>query len=173
MNIAYIHSTFALPICYSAFKYDFLRDIQNLAPTGSSTCTCSKEEIGVAKVGFTHVQIYRRLKPTCGMDFHRVRFIEHQPKAIHCLAFSQDTDHPRLAVSRSDCSIEIWASGDGLGYHQELWVPGREDSSIEALVWCQERLFSAGLTGRLEVVAIKNYVTMLSLSGDHRKLVQD
>ncbi len=86
------------------------------------------------------------------MDVHRVRFIEHQPKAIHCLAFSDDTDLPRLAVSRSDSSLEVWASSDGLSYYQETWVPGREDSSVEALVWCQGRLFSAGLTGEFEVV---------------------
>ncbi len=81
-------------------------------------------------------------------NVHRVRFIEFRPKAIHCLAFSDDSDRsPRLAVSRGDASLEIWATCDGERYHQETWVPGREDSSVEALVWCQGRLFSAGLTG--------------------------
>lgn len=84
------------------------------------------------------------------MNVHRVRFIEHQPKSIHCLAFSDDRDGPpRLAVARGDASLEIWnsSSDEGVSYHQALWVPGREDSSVEALAWCQGRLFSAGLTG--------------------------
>ena len=82
------------------------------------------------------------------MEVHRLRFIECDPQPIHCLAFSGATDRPKLAVSRGDASIEIWATNDGEQYYQETLVPGRTDTSVEALVWCGKRLFSTGLTGR-------------------------
>ena len=82
------------------------------------------------------------------MEVHRLRFIECDPQPIHCLAFSSATDRPKLAVSRGDASIEIWATNDGEQYYQETLVPGRTDTSVEALVWCGKRLFSTGLTGR-------------------------
>ena len=81
------------------------------------------------------------------MEVHRLRFIEYDPQPIHCLAFSGATDRPKLAVSRSDASIEIWATNDGEHYYLETLVPGRTDTSVEALVWCGKRLFSTGLTG--------------------------
>ena len=100
---------------------------------------------------FTHAQykvthvgvIYTPLS----MEVHRLRFIEYDPQPIHCLAFSGSTDRPKLAVSRGDASIEIWATSDGERYYQETLVPGRTDTSVEALVWCGKRLFSTGLTG--------------------------
>lgn len=77
-----------------------------------------------------------------------MRFVEHTPYPIHCLAFSEgDSSSQRLALSRGDGSIEIWASNGEGHFYKELWVPGRSDVSIEALVWCGKRLFYAGLTG--------------------------
>ena len=81
------------------------------------------------------------------MDIHRVRFIEYDPKPIHCLAFSDVGAVPKLALSRSDGGVEIWASNEGVRYYKEGFVPGRTDTSIEAMVWCNGRLFTAGLTG--------------------------
>ena len=81
------------------------------------------------------------------MDIHRLRFIECDPQPIHCLAFSGATDCQKLAVSRGDASIEIWATTDGENYYKESFLPGRQDTSVEALVWCGKRLFSTGLTG--------------------------
>ena len=83
------------------------------------------------------------------MDVHRVRFIEHDPKAINSLAFSDATERPRLAVSRSDSSIEIWVTQDDGNYYRDRLIPGRSDSSVEKLVWGGSRLFSAGLSGEL------------------------
>lgn len=83
---------------------------------------------------------------------HRVRFIEHEPKPIHCLAFSDEASgSPALAVSRGDGSIEIWRTNDSVCYFKDVWVPGRTDGSVEALVWCAGRLLSSGLTGNLLV----------------------
>ena len=84
------------------------------------------------------------------MDVHRVRFVELEPKAIHCLAFSSCDERPRLAVSRSDASIELWRQCEGRELRHELTIPGRSDSSVEAMVWSGERLFSTGLTGKEE-----------------------
>ena len=86
------------------------------------------------------------------MDIHRVRFVEYDPQPIHCLSFHEETSSCiKLALSRGDGSIEIWASYDGESdFFKELWVPGRADFSIEALVWCGGRLFSAGLTGKIK-----------------------
>ena len=82
------------------------------------------------------------------MDLHRLRFIHCQPQAIHCLAFSTaHVPRPKLAVSRGDASIEIWLSVDGESYYKDWTVPGRTDTSIEALLWCGHKLYSAGLTG--------------------------
>lgn len=84
------------------------------------------------------------------MDIHRVRFVEYDPQPIHCLSFSDDdvaSGCTKLALSRGDGSIEIWTSSDGESIYKKVWVPGRADFSIEALAWCGDRLFSAGLTG--------------------------
>lgn len=82
------------------------------------------------------------------MDIHRVRFVEYNPQPIHCLRFYEESSSCiKLAVSRGDGSIEIWLSSDGESFFKDVWVPGRADFSIEALVWCEGRLFSAGLTG--------------------------
>ena len=50
-----------------------------------------------------------------------------------------------LFLYRSDCSVEIW----NLNHtpHIERTIPGRVNSSVEALTWCGERLFSSGLQG--------------------------
>lgn len=86
------------------------------------------------------------------MDIHRVRFVEYDPQPIHCLRFHEEgSGRLKLALSRGDGSIEIWASYDGESFFKELWLPGRADFSIEALVWCEGRLFSAGLTGRTTI----------------------
>ncbi|XP_013420051.1 U3 small nucleolar RNA-associated protein 4 homolog [Lingula anatina] len=74
---------------------------------------------------------------------HHVRLFDFVPKAIHCLASDEDTQ--RLALSRSDGSVEIWSVKDN--WFQEKIIPGQDDRSVEALVWCQQRLFSGGLQG--------------------------
>ncbi|XP_021354658.1 U3 small nucleolar RNA-associated protein 4 homolog [Mizuhopecten yessoensis] len=74
---------------------------------------------------------------------HHIRFFEFQPKAIHCISYNNDAE--KLAVSRSDGTLELWSSKDH--WFQEKVIPGVEGKSIEALCWQGERLFTAGLDG--------------------------
>lgn len=94
------------------------------------------------RIGFT-----RAIKPVMDIQTLRLRFIEYQPQPVNCLAFCDLGNGNRLAVSRADASLEIWATTDGVHYYKDLFIPGRSDTSIEALVWSKNRLFSAGLTG--------------------------
>lgn len=76
---------------------------------------------------------------------HHVRFFEWTPTAIHCMSYNPALH--RLAVSRSDGSVELWSIKDG--WYQEEVIPGVEDHSIEDLVWQGQRLFYAGLHGNI------------------------
>ena len=82
------------------------------------------------------------------MDVHRLKFLDLKPRSITCLAFNNSRERPKLAVSRSDASIEIWRySGDDRDFCHQFTIPGRDDLSIDVLLWCKDRLFSAGLSG--------------------------
>lgn len=72
-----------------------------------------------------------------------MRFYELEPRAIHCMAY--ESTRKQLALSRSDSSVEVW----NLAHtpHIERTIPGRGNSSVEAVAWCGQRLFSAGLQG--------------------------
>ncbi|EFX86991.1 hypothetical protein DAPPUDRAFT_97204 [Daphnia pulex] len=72
---------------------------------------------------------------------HSTRFYDVEPKAIHSMAYESN----RLALSRSDNSIEIWNLEHSP--HIEKLIPGSPEGSIEALVWSKGRLFSTGLHG--------------------------
>lgn len=72
---------------------------------------------------------------------HHVRFFEYTPQAINCLAYEKTSQ--RLAVSRSDGSVEIWSKSDN--WFQEKVIPGNQGRSVETVVWAGTRLFSAGL----------------------------
>ena len=52
------------------------------------------------------------------MEIHLCRFVKSDPRGVHCLAFS-GSGH-RLAVSRSDGDIEIWAYVDRRSWQQLL-----------------------------------------------------
>ncbi|XP_048576519.1 U3 small nucleolar RNA-associated protein 4 homolog isoform X2 [Nematostella vectensis] len=93
---------------------------------------------------------------------HRVRFVEYNPKAIHCLALEDVADGvPKLAVSRADSSIEIWSIDDD--WYQSLIIPGSKCSSVESLVWCGSRLFTAGLHGEITEWDLNKLVPKLSV----------
>lgn len=79
---------------------------------------------------------------------HRVRFFEYIPHAIQCMVYNEDTQ--KLALSRSDGSLEIWSEKDD--WYQEEVIPGREGQSVEDLVWQGSRLFSAGLDGNVNEI---------------------
>ncbi|KAK7113872.1 U3 small nucleolar RNA-associated protein 4 homolog isoform X2 [Littorina saxatilis] len=72
---------------------------------------------------------------------HHVRFMSHKPLAIHCMAFEKTSK--RLALSRSDGSVEIWSKPDN--WLQEKVISVCEERSVEGLVWLDRRLFSVGL----------------------------
>ncbi|KAK4308157.1 hypothetical protein Pmani_020125 [Petrolisthes manimaculis] len=74
---------------------------------------------------------------------HNVRFYDFEPKSIQCMSYEEKSC--RLALSRADGSIEIWNCQDKPFLQKVL--PGGEESSVEGVAWCGERLFSAGLQG--------------------------
>uniref|UniRef100_A0A1B6CBI0 Anaphase-promoting complex subunit 4-like WD40 domain-containing protein n=2 Tax=Clastoptera arizonana TaxID=38151 RepID=A0A1B6CBI0_9HEMI len=76
---------------------------------------------------------------------HNIRFYNLEPRAIHCMAYENDLK--KLALSRSDNSIEIW----NLCYtpHIERTILGEQERTVESIVWCDDRLFSAGLNGMI------------------------
>lgn len=76
---------------------------------------------------------------------HRVRFYQPNPKAINVLAY--DSAKQKVAVVRADFSIELW----NLMFTPcvEGVIPGDPDSSVEAVVWLDGRLFTAGLNAHV------------------------
>ncbi|XP_037071178.1 U3 small nucleolar RNA-associated protein 4 homolog [Pollicipes pollicipes] len=82
---------------------------------------------------------------------HTVRFFIPEPKAIHCGALNNDTK--KLAISRSDNSVELWDVGCALALRGapvlQARLPAAPGASVEALAWCAGRLFSTGLHGHL------------------------
>ena len=82
---------------------------------------------------------------------HAVRFVSYNFQAIQCLSFS--SDGCRLALSRKDGSIEVWSVRQGI-FTKIIWIPGRTNTSIEAIQWCNQRLFTGCLSGMLIVSAV-------------------
>ncbi|XP_065911744.1 U3 small nucleolar RNA-associated protein 4 homolog [Dysidea avara] len=79
------------------------------------------------------------------MNVHRIRFVPFNAQAINCLAF---TGSGKLVLSRADGSIEIWNPAEN--WLQEIVIPSAKGSSIESLVCCGDRLFTAGLNGLIQ-----------------------
>ncbi|XP_068081121.1 U3 small nucleolar RNA-associated protein 4 homolog [Anabrus simplex] len=109
---------------------------------------------------------------------HNVRFYDLEPRAIHCMAF--EPQHRKLALSRSDHSVEVWDISSTP--HMECWIPNLKDVSVEALGWCNTRLFSTGLQGfvveydlsslmkKYEVPVTSGPAWCLDVSRDHSHL---
>ncbi|GFY66204.1 u3 small nucleolar RNA-associated protein 4 homolog [Trichonephila inaurata madagascariensis] len=76
-------------------------------------------------------------------SIHRVSLFEPKPQGIRCISYDEFSS--RLAVSRSDSSIEIWDVKQNP--YLEKVIPKISTSSVETLTWCNGRLFSAGLYG--------------------------
>lgn len=76
---------------------------------------------------------------------HRIRFVPFNAEAINCLAF---TGSGKLVLSRADGSLELWNPAEN--WVQEIVIPGIKGSSIESLVCCGDRLFTAGLNGLIQ-----------------------
>ena len=79
------------------------------------------------------------------MNVHRLRFVPHYVQAINCLAFAENG---KLALSRADGSLEFWNPEEN--WLQEMVIRGDKNSSIESLVWYENRLFTAGLNGLIQ-----------------------
>lgn len=77
---------------------------------------------------------------------HNVLFYKPKPETIQCMAMNNSK--VKLAVSRSDCRIEIWNVKD-LPFIERTIPSIIENSSIEDLTWFGDRLLSVGLHGFL------------------------
>ncbi|XP_063237651.1 U3 small nucleolar RNA-associated protein 4 homolog isoform X1 [Bacillus rossius redtenbacheri] len=74
---------------------------------------------------------------------HNVRFYSVEPRAIHCVSYEESLR--KIALSRADSSVEVW---DVAGApHVQCVLPAGPSHSVEALAWCEGRLFSAGQLG--------------------------
>ncbi|RZC36716.1 cirhin, partial [Asbolus verrucosus] len=77
---------------------------------------------------------------------HNVRFYKPKPKAVYCMALEPQEN--KLAISRSDASLEIWNLSNAPFIERRI-ASSTENFSIEGLAWCETRLFSVGLHGLL------------------------
>ncbi|CAF1082223.1 unnamed protein product [Brachionus calyciflorus] len=73
---------------------------------------------------------------------HRARFFDYQPKAIQSMNYDDTTK--KLAISRSDSTIEIWCTKNE--YLESIIYP-TADRQVETVLWCQSQLLSSGLDG--------------------------
>ncbi|OWB57820.1 hypothetical protein B5S28_g3791 [[Candida] boidinii] len=76
------------------------------------------------------------------MDIHRCRFIDYSPQSITSSAFSHRSTNAltpkdlKLAIGRSDGSIEIWSNhGSNNKWLREQTLPGGKERTIESLIW--------------------------------------
>ncbi|XP_034938638.1 U3 small nucleolar RNA-associated protein 4 homolog [Chelonus insularis] len=78
---------------------------------------------------------------------HNVRFYNLEPRSISCLTYEKRSK--KLALSRSDNSIEIWDVKDFP--FLESTIAGDPGDSIESMVWINHlRLLSTGLNGTVK-----------------------
>ncbi|XP_060535063.1 U3 small nucleolar RNA-associated protein 4 homolog [Cylas formicarius] len=75
---------------------------------------------------------------------HNVGFYLPEPRAIYCFALNKRRE--KLALSRSDASVEIW-NLKYAPFMEKCVPPSLENFSIEGLCWAGDRLFSVGLHG--------------------------
>lgn len=77
------------------------------------------------------------------MNIHNVGFYDINPLSINRMSY--EPTFKKLALSRSNNMIEIWNLSECPII--ERIIPGKSNSSVESLVWCNTRLFSTGLHG--------------------------
>lgn len=85
---------------------------------------------------------------------HRLRFLKQSIYPVRCLAWEPEST--RLAVSRSEGSVELWSfhvdpnrAINNSCWYVERRIPGAISRKIETLVWCRRRLFATGTSGLL------------------------
>lgn len=131
------------------------------------------------------------------MDIHRCSFLDYTPESITCCAFTHDSNledvtpkNFRLAVGRSDGTIEIWNPHNSRSkWVLENVIPGAKGNSIEGLIWSSNndpslppRLFSIGGSTILTEwnlstgIPLKNYdcnagiIWSISINSNHDKI---
>ncbi|KAF3909335.1 Cirhin [Dactylellina cionopaga] len=97
------------------------------------------------------------------MDIHRCRFVDYVPSKIHSLAFSHPSEYNpqshhlppslRLAIGRSNGSIEIW---NPTTWFHESTLHGGLNRSIEGLAWIRQSHYSVKHTELLRLFSIGN-----------------
>ncbi|KAK6527141.1 U3 small nucleolar RNA-associated protein [Arthrobotrys megalospora] len=97
------------------------------------------------------------------MDIHRCRFVDYIPSQIHAIAFSHPSEHNpqthhlppslRLAIGRSNGSIEIW---NPTTWFHESTLHGGVNRSIEGLAWIRQSHYSVKHTELLRLFSIGN-----------------
>ncbi|RNA01589.1 Cirhin [Brachionus plicatilis] len=73
---------------------------------------------------------------------HRARFFDYQPKAIQSMNYDETVK--KLAISRSDSTIEIWCTKNE--FLESIIYP-TADRQVESVLWCRSQLLSSGLDG--------------------------
>ncbi|KAL3276043.1 hypothetical protein HHI36_020772 [Cryptolaemus montrouzieri] len=79
-------------------------------------------------------------------SLHNIRFYKPKPRSIYCMALHPSNN--KLALSRSDATIEIWNISNS-PYIERSISSSVENYNIEGLAWFDDRLFSVGLHGYL------------------------
>jgi len=128
----------------------------------SAAATAAPAHTGALSAAFPSSALPRFVHP-----LHRCRFLTFLPHSIISLAFSPSGR--LLALGRSNGNIELWAvganaaqagshHGASAGANGWAWlktIPGSGEPTVQVLLWARggrgvpERLFSAGLNGRL------------------------
>lgn len=73
---------------------------------------------------------------------HRSRFYDFKAKAVQSISY--DDTIKKLAISKSDNTIEIWCLKNE---QLESVITPSLDRQVEVVLWCQSQLLSAGLDG--------------------------
>ncbi|KAF3165508.1 U3 small nucleolar RNA-associated protein [Orbilia oligospora] len=97
------------------------------------------------------------------MDIHRCRFVDYVPSQIHAVAFSHPSEYNpqahhlppslRLAIGRSNGSIEIW---DPTTWFHESTLHGGVKRSIEGIAWIRQPHYTVKHTELLRLFSIGN-----------------
>ncbi|KAK6512450.1 U3 small nucleolar RNA-associated protein [Arthrobotrys musiformis] len=97
------------------------------------------------------------------MDIHRCRFVDYIPSQIHAVAFSHPSEYNpqahhlppslRLAIGRSNGSIEIW---NPTNWFHESTLHGGVNRSIEGLAWIRQSHYTVRHTELLRLFSIGN-----------------
>ncbi|XP_075533043.1 U3 small nucleolar RNA-associated protein 4 homolog [Dermacentor variabilis] len=103
---------------------------------------------------------------------HKVKFFKPAPKAITVMAYDHVVE--KLAVVRSDFSIEIW--NFKFTPCVEGVILGNPNNSVEAAAWHNGRLFTTGLHGRIveyDLVSFEQKYSVAVTSGAAWCLAED